>query len=228
MCTVEHCGRKHYSRGWCQAHYKRWRRYGDVLEDVPIGRPPAGPCRASGCELAAEAKQLCHGHFQRLLRTGDIREAEPLTRRKQPTHCTIDACARGTQAAGLCGTHYARARKHGEPLPDVPIRVATGEGGFSHGYWMVAVAEAERHLVGGQRSVGEHRLVMARHLGRPLRSDEHVHHINGTRTDNRLENLELWSTRQPAGQRIPDKVAFAIDILARYAPEMLRSSDLAL
>lgn len=62
----------------------------------------------------------------------------------------------------------------------------------------------------------QHRVVMEEHLGRPLWPDETVHHKNGNRSDNRLENLELWSSWQPSGQRVEDKITYAREILARY------------
>jgi hypothetical protein len=59
--------------------------------------------------------------------------------------------------------------------------------------------------------------VMEQILGRRLKPHEHVHHVNGDRSDNSEANLELWTTSHPKGQRVADKLEWAQKILSEYA-----------
>jgi hypothetical protein len=98
-------------------------------------------------------------------------------------------------------------RKKGEPPPERGKNWING-----NGYVMF------RHY--GQK-VTEHRFVMAQILGRSLHPWENVHHRNGRKTDNQPDNLELWITSQPRGQRITDLVRFILDHYpAELAAEM--------
>lgn len=177
-------------------------------------------CSIGGCDRVSEGRGLCHAHLLRVLRLGDVMVDRPIGRRVNHI-CSVEGCGRPAVKRQLCQTHASRLRKVGDVQADKPIRKAAGDRHIHHGYYVVSVPPEMRHLTNGETSCLEHRYVMAQMLGRALYPDESVHHKNGDRLDNRATNLELWSRWQPRGQRTEDKVAWALELLRRYAPDAL-------
>ena len=182
--------------------------------------PRAGECLVEGCARLRKSAGYCGTHYWRLRAHGDPGPAE--IRAPRPAECVLEGCSRTPVGRGLCRMHYERQRKGKEVGDSAPLRRARGEGTVANGYRIITV---------GGRSCMEHRVLMEQLLGRPLLRHETVHHLNGDRSDNtvagpldgdfRSGNLQLWSTWQPAGQRVRDKVAWAQALLSQYAPDLL-------
>lgn len=94
-----------------------------------------------------------------------------------------------------------------------------------HGY--VKILLPGHHRANQRGYVYEHLVVMENKLGRRLTGKENVHHLNGDRQDNREENLELWSVSQPKGQRVEDKLEYAIEIIKAYGDKRLLAKLMA-
>ena len=214
-CQVVDCEQDAITRGYCEMHYRRVLKTGEPGPPGPMRS--RGICKADTCEEKVDAKGLCHGHYQRVLRKSRLPLESPL--RKGRTMCQVPTCDRDAERRGYCPAHYKRVLKHGHPQADIPLRQVDGTGHMSHGYRQINLPKEKRYLSGGRTKIAEHRLVMAEHLDRALARDEHVHHINGIKTDNRPENLELWSICHPSGQRVEDLLEFSMVILERYGDE---------
>lgn len=107
------------------------------------------------------------------------------------TFCRGKACKQFARAHGLCPKHLARWKKTGDT--ERTMWDVKGRGSISRGYRMLSI---------DSRPISEHRYVMEQQLGRRLLTTEHVHHINHDRLDNRLENLELLSSRTHHNQHV--------------------------
>jgi hypothetical protein len=179
-----------------------------------------GTCVVDNCDKEQYAWHMCKRHQRRLRTTGrtDLGPRVPWNKSGIEI-CIWDNCNNKHLAKGFCSSHYRSFQAWLDKDRSVLDRSRQNKQKDRAGYILLYLPNHPNCSVNGQYA--EHRLVMEKMIGRYLIKDENVHHKNGIRDDNRPENLELWSSRQPKGQRVEDKVEYAVEILKQYAPHLL-------
>lgn len=208
---VAECGKKHCAQGFCSPCYQAKKVKGEIFNKPPVNA--GNICSVEGCEKEARTKGLCVAHYEKFLKYGDPLAYAP---RRTGVPCAIEGCKNSAIARGWCRMHYGRWTQTGDPL-GTKIKNWKKDKVDEQGY--IQVFAPDHPNARKSNRVPKHRMVMSEFLGRALRKNENVHHINGVKTDNRIENLELWVTTQPKGQRPQDLVAHAKKILKIYAGE---------
>lgn len=161
-------------------------------------------------------------------------------------HVPVDGFSRNQGTCRACRRiHYARNNYNaGKKCPSCDVRIVNkaqrcakcwaasqrgrprkhGRSRNGNGY-IVLSGHYDHPNANNRGLVLEHTKVMTEILGRPLRPGENVHHKNGIRDDNRPENLELWTSSQPPGQRVTDLVAWAREIIETYGAEVSKGAQ---
>lgn len=208
-------GRIPYRRDWdilykfpCSRTY--WKRFGSWNNAIKlIGE---NPIVGNDNEIKLSNEELA----QLLRKWGDAHGNVPPLKRdfQQDEECpcvSVYIKRFGTWNNALVAAGYKRKKK-GE------WKFRGGRYKDQYGYiwlWMPSYTD-ENGIRHRGHNKAEHRYKMEMKLGRRLRKEETVHHKNGIRSDNRIGNLELWSSSHGRGQRVCDLIRWAIRFLKIY------------
>lgn len=234
-CKVDGCENTgNIVQGFCNKHYSRWRRHGDPLAGGPeqdkskwsLKPGTKRKCKIEGCSNPFLAQDLCAMHYSRLVKHGDPLGGGPFrkpARQQVKAECSVDGCTNWSTSRGLCPGHYQR------DLRGLDVNVPLGKRNIGQPQTMslgyVIFNDRDHPQANKAGIVLMHRAVMAEILGRPLTRQETVHHKDGNRANNDPDNLELFTSNHPSGQRVEELYEWAEQIIAKYGDYIKRKKE---
>lgn len=187
--------------------------YGNKIKEVKLLK------KCSTCNVEKQTKEFwkrkdaVNGHHYECIECGSFRNKNrsPEKKEKERLRCRTKKRIK----SGLDRAFEGRYKKKRNP------EVRT----MRKGYWLIyrpGHPNAQKSSKSHDGRMFEHTFIMSEHLARPLKHNERVHHKNCIRSDNRIENLELWKIGQPPGGRLEDKLKWAQELLEEYGYKVIK------
>lgn len=166
-------------------------------------------CLDCGNRFMAKPSHLDRGHAKYCSKVCWYKNSHPVGSvrtipAKSCPHCGKEFLVHHQKRQKYCSME---CRNHYKSGPNNP----SWKGGRVNHAGYVEIYNPKHPQANAAGRVREHRLVMEQMIGRSLLKNESPHHLNGIRSDNRPENLELWARVQPSGQRVSDMVRFLVE-----------------
>jgi hypothetical protein len=203
MRICSHCKREHsdpYLK-FCKPCYCGVKKYGTIFKPKVFKIDLIGS-KCKKCQKTRLNVGDIDGDFCRYCYVIDLKEKNLIWKEKHKK---------------MCRDYRRKKRGIDTELPLIYAPAGSGSIKKGQGYKVICRKEFRGMPHADKKGrIAEHTYIMMKHLGRPLKKGENVHHINGIRDDNRLENLELWHKSQPPGQRLDQKVEWCIKFLTDY------------
>jgi hypothetical protein len=203
MRNCQHCKRDHSDPyvTYCKSCYYGVKKHGISFKPKVFKKELIGT-ECQKCKKIRQSVEDIDGDFCRYCYVIDLKEKNIIWKEKHKK---------------MCRDYQRKKRGIDTELPLLCAPAGSGSIKKGQGYRTICKKEFRGMPHADKKGrIAEHTYIMMQHLGRSLKKGENVHHINGIRDDNRIENLELWHRSQPPGQRLDQKIECCKNFLREY------------